>query len=269
MGNSLSRKPFPGTQLLDTPVSNIYKHIHSPLVLGVFISQFRALVDAPVQTLLAGLPPVLVLQAIYCAICLPPVTHGNVSKNGKKKKPKKPKTATTKDGEKTAEVAPSETNLVGILYVRVFFTFRVSMIGSSANDSQQLLLTTLLTLIAIPAIFLLTILLGAPVTTHLLHTTLLAAHISLLSLFPLLYSRPLRRGYWLDILSGTAPLDEVFGGFIGAMIGAWVGAVPIPLDWDRAWQAWPITVTAGAYGGWVVGRGVGAVVNGRWRGSWN
>jgi len=32
----------------------------------------------------------------------------------------------------------------------------------------------------------------------------------------------------------------------GAVIGAWVGAWPIPLDWERPWQVWPITCTGGA-----------------------
>lgn len=30
------------------------------------------------------------------------------------------------------------------------------------------------------------------------------------------------------------------------IIGAWLGAFPIPLDWDRPWQAWPITCCIGA-----------------------
>ena len=28
----------------------------------------------------------------------------------------------------------------------------------------------------------------------------------------------------------------VFYPAVGAMIGAWAGAIPIPLDWDRPWQ---------------------------------
>ena len=28
--------------------------------------------------------------------------------------------------------------------------------------------------------------------------------------------------------------------------GTWFGAFPIPLDWDRPWQAWPITCVIGA-----------------------
>jgi len=38
-----------------------------------------------------------------------------------------------------------------------------------------------------------------------------------------------------------------------AAVGAWLGAFPIPLDWDRPWQAWPITCSAGAGAGHTVG----------------
>ncbi|KAF2365213.1 GPI biosynthesis protein Pig-F [Trinorchestia longiramus] len=30
------------------------------------------------------------------------------------------------------------------------------------------------------------------------------------------------------------------------LFGAWIGALPIPLDWDRPWQTWPLTCTIGA-----------------------
>lgn len=39
----------------------------------------------------------------------------------------------------------------------------------------------------------------------------------------------------------------------GAVIGAWFGAWPMPLDWERPWQEWPICVTYGAMGGYLVG----------------
>ncbi|XP_071711785.1 PIGF/3-ketodihydrosphingosine reductase fusion protein-like isoform X1 [Rutidosis leptorrhynchoides] len=39
----------------------------------------------------------------------------------------------------------------------------------------------------------------------------------------------------------------------GAIIGAWFGAWPMPLDWERAWQEWPISVTYGAIIGYLVG----------------
>ncbi|KAG4198940.1 Phosphatidylinositol-glycan biosynthesis class F [Gossypium arboreum] len=39
----------------------------------------------------------------------------------------------------------------------------------------------------------------------------------------------------------------------GAVIGAWFGAWPMPLDWERPWQDWPICVSYGAMAGYVVG----------------
>jgi len=30
------------------------------------------------------------------------------------------------------------------------------------------------------------------------------------------------------------------------LLGAWIGALPIPLDWDRPWQTWPLTCVVGS-----------------------
>lgn len=42
---------------------------------------------------------------------------------------------------------------------------------------------------------------------------------------------------------------------LGALAGAWLGALPLALDWDRPWQAWPITPILGATVGYIVGGG--------------
>eukprot|EP01094_Clydonella_sp_ATCC50884_P027853 TRINITY_DN8188_c0_g1_i1.p1 TRINITY_DN8188_c0_g1~~TRINITY_DN8188_c0_g1_i1.p1 ORF type:complete len:256 (-),score=50.71 TRINITY_DN8188_c0_g1_i1:355-1122(-) len=42
---------------------------------------------------------------------------------------------------------------------------------------------------------------------------------------------------------------------IAVVLGVWVGAFPLPLDWDRVWQEWPITGVAGA----LLGRAVGSL----------
>lgn len=66
------------------------------------------------------------------------------------------------------------------------------------------------------------------------------------------------------MLSAQSPFDEVFGAAVGAGVGAWLGAVPIPLDWDREWQKWPVTIVAGMYMGWAAGKVLGGwVVKGR------
>ena len=36
-----------------------------------------------------------------------------------------------------------------------------------------------------------------------------------------------------------------------------VAQVPIPLDWDREWQKWPVTIVTGSYLGWFVFRFAG------------
>ncbi|KAJ1436946.1 GPI biosynthesis protein Pig-F [Sesbania bispinosa] len=38
----------------------------------------------------------------------------------------------------------------------------------------------------------------------------------------------------------------------GAVIGGWFGAWPMPLDWDRPWQEWPISVSYGTLAGYLV-----------------
>ncbi|KAL6075518.1 Glycosylphosphatidylinositol anchor biosynthesis protein 11 [Balamuthia mandrillaris] len=39
----------------------------------------------------------------------------------------------------------------------------------------------------------------------------------------------------------------------GAIVGTWVGAFVIPLDWDREWQVWPVSCCYGAIGGYLLG----------------
>ena len=57
-------------------------------------------------------------------------------------------------------------------------------------------------------------------------------------------------------LAETDPLAHLlFQNAFGAVVGAWFGAFPIPLDWDRPWQAWPITCCLGALAGHFVSSG--------------
>jgi phosphatidylinositol glycan class F len=122
---------------------------------------------------------------------------------------------------------------------------------------QSVVLSIVLTGFAIPALTILQILFGAPITTHLRETLLTSAHLSLLAVFPLIYVHGTSSKKWQEIISLYAPIDEVFGGALGAFIGAWLGAVPIPLDWDREWQKWPVTIITGAVLGYSFGKLIG------------
>ncbi|XP_008673779.1 uncharacterized protein [Zea mays] len=46
----------------------------------------------------------------------------------------------------------------------------------------------------------------------------------------------------------------------GAVLGAWLGGWPMPLDWERPWQEWPICVSYGAVAGYLVGMAVSVVL---------
>jgi phosphatidylinositol glycan class F len=82
-----------------------------------------------------------------------------------------------------------------------------------------------------PIVTALLVLFGAPATTHLGQTTLCGAHLALLAVVPLVYIHGVRGSAWKKIGALMLPIDEVFGAAIGTMIGAWLGAIPIPLDW--------------------------------------
>ena len=40
---------------------------------------------------------------------------------------------------------------------------------------------------------------------------------------------------------------------ITSVIGSWIGAIPIPLDWDKPWQQWPISCICGGIIGFAMG----------------
>ncbi|KAL8231986.1 hypothetical protein R6Q57_001764 [Mikania cordata] len=102
------------------------------------------------------------------------------------------------------------------------------------------------------------IVLGAPVGTRYFLKTLNWS--LLMSAFTSVPAASVYGSSWVDwhrIFAQTNPI-----GFVdymicipahGAIIGAWFGAWPMPLDWERMWQEWPICVTYGAITGYLVG----------------
>lgn len=125
---------------------------------------------------------------------------------------------------------------------------------------KSCILSLLLSLIVTPFIHLILVLFGGPFLSHAAHTLLCAAHFSVLCCFPLFYAHGVEATAWLAIGSLGQPLDETYGAFCGGLVGAWLGAVPIPLDWDREWQKWPVTIVIGMYLGVAAGRVLGSTV---------
>lgn len=119
--------------------------------------------------------------------------------------------------------------------------------------AQTAVISLLLALILTPALHILLVLFGAPFLTHVPHTFLCCAHIALLAIYPVFYVRGSDPVPLQAVVGVSAPFDQTFGGFLGTVVGAWLGSVPIPLDWDREWQKWPVTIVVGAYLGYIVG----------------
>jgi phosphatidylinositol glycan class F len=85
--------------------------------------------------------------------------------------------------------------------------------------------------IAAPVISLVLILFGAPASDKLGLTFLCAAHMALLTAVPAFYVHGLDWTKAKEVVAMLRPIDEVHGGLVGTLVGAWLGAVPIPLDW--------------------------------------
>jgi len=122
------------------------------------------------------------------------------------------------------------------------------------------------------AVYAVVVLFGAPLLSHNIHTYLLACLISLLTVFTPAYalgipsfdSRSLvTRMTWTRLFAELSPQTPVERAMVypavGVALGSWTGAFPIALDWDRPWQAWPLTPAFGAILGYIAGA-LGAVV---------
>ncbi|GAA96619.1 uncharacterized protein L969DRAFT_88016 [Mixia osmundae IAM 14324] len=111
-------------------------------------------------------------------------------------------------------------------------------------------------------------LLGAPLLRKLQYTYLLSLQISVLAVSPLAAAVSLRttagRWTWIRLISLFDPRTEtdiaILAPMTGTVVGAWLGAIPIPLDWDRPWQSWPITPLLGCFVGHFVGSFVGLAI---------
>ncbi|ODQ63228.1 hypothetical protein NADFUDRAFT_84411 [Nadsonia fulvescens var. elongata DSM 6958] len=159
------------------------------------------------------------------------------------------------------QVMYSIVGLDGVVSKRTGTGPKKSTQMSSQNSSNffSALWSVVIAIIMSFLVFGLLVLFGAPAFTYSTHTYLCALHISLLSVQPMFYVYNFDSNIWTDIISVRLPLNPVYGASVGTWLGSWLGAIPIPLDWDRPWQQWPITILAGAYIGTAIGTVVGAL----------
>ncbi|KAJ5807923.1 hypothetical protein N7474_009192 [Penicillium riverlandense] len=255
----VEKPPTPPVNVLPSPTAQIYSFVHPALLLTLCAFRFDALTANPARELLNTLPWLLLLQLSYVVICLPPVGTVPSPSSSKATDTGSPVPG---DGErKSAPRTPSSPSVAlrpgkpG--YRRKQQTGKNVWAGIWAKLMPAFLSLALLSLLATPVLAILLVLFGAPLTTQNAETMLCAAHMAVLSATALVYVHGVDGAVWKEVWGFARPADIVWGGALGTGLGAWFGAIPIPLDWDRPWQAFPITILVGAY----IGHAVGSLVS--------
>ena len=113
-------------------------------------------------------------------------------------------------------------------------------------------LTKGLVILAVCWLFLvyITVCFGAPVMSEWRQTGMFCLLLLLLTVYPcLLVEGPslqsLSKVYTVEADNLTT-LQTLHCNALYSLLGAWLGATPLPLDWDRDWQVWPVSCCLGA-----------------------
>ncbi|CAF1538991.1 unnamed protein product [Adineta ricciae] len=86
------------------------------------------------------------------------------------------------------------------------------------------------------------VLMGAPFLTDIVRTLVLSTYIVLIGFTPIVVRYQGKVNDIYQLLMSKSNSNFLMRNLAwGTMFGAWLGAIPIPLDWDRWWQRWPIT----------------------------
>ncbi|KAI0372354.1 PIG-F-domain-containing protein [Pilatotrama ljubarskyi] len=133
-----------------------------------------------------------------------------------------------------------------------------------------------LTLAASALFHCMTVLFGAPLISQVFQTYVMSLLLATLTVLPPAYTLgPPSLGSdspslvswftWVRLFAELSPRNPIERALVfpavGAVIGSWAGAIPIGLDWERPWQAWPLTPAFGAVGGYIVGSLVALLVS--------
>lgn len=250
--------------LLQTDLAKYYSYAHTGQVLLYSYLRAGALVADPLSTMIQDLVPLALSQSLFCAICLPSVGHwnsgtsdGEFIKGSAAESSKNQKGGSTSANTSRKKLGAPGLKSVGKT-VATSDTARNSRSSWPGRIFPTILALVLSIIIPTVPLMVLALVLGAPLyPLYLLpHTLILALHVSLLGTMPIFYTHGVSGAAWRDFSAAWLPFDEagVWAGTVGAMVGGWVGAIPIALDWDREWQKWPCTVLWGVVLGWALGR---------------
>ncbi|OBZ80183.1 Glycosylphosphatidylinositol anchor biosynthesis protein 11, partial [Choanephora cucurbitarum] len=153
---------------------------------------------------------------------------------------------------------------VPILFVGHAFLIGLSCFlrGNLHSSLKSIGYGVLFTLLTTTVVYILTVLFGAPLIEKIPNTFLFAAYLSILTVMPCLQT--LQENVVIKVFIQHSPTTTseiyAYAQAVCALSGAWIGAIVLPLDWDREWQAWPISCIISTY----VGHSVGVIAAFAW-----
>ncbi|TXT13027.1 hypothetical protein VHUM_01428 [Vanrija humicola] len=155
--------------------------------------------------------------------------------------------------------------VAGLLVTVPWWSRKMASWWGAAPDTKRIQETVATTLGAAALFHLFLVLLGAPLLDKWLDTALLALHLALLAATPIVYALGVpsihddgiaARHRLTRIVCQWAPENAaeraLTFGLAGTLVGAWIGAIPLALDWDRPWQSYPLTPMVGSVVGFIV-----------------
>jgi len=240
----IEKPSAPPIKILPSHLAQGYSYVHPVLLLALCAARFQSLVADPVHELFRDLPWLALLQISYVMLCLPPAGSTQATETGSDGEEKK-KAASRSPSSPAMTLRPGKPGYrrkqqtgkhgwAGVgAKLMVWILRSSSSFNAISNTVPQpaFLSLTLTFLLATPILAVLLVLFGAPLTTHNLETVLCAAHMALLSATALVYVHGVDGYVWKEVWGIARPVDAVWGSALGTGLGAWFGAIPVPLDW--------------------------------------
>lgn len=152
----------------------------------------------------------------------------------------------------------------GLYFVLCFSLLRLK--SRAKFTASQLIKLVILLLGSCVSFHVIAVLFGAPLSEQSEETfcwALLVSHLVILPASSLLGTQlELIPKIFCSTWSDATPEAYFQCSITCTLVGAWIGAFPIPLDWDRPWQVWPIPCVIGAIVGYITGLGASTVLVG-------
>lgn len=152
-------------------------------------------------------------------------------------------------------------------YFKTYYLWKNNHINQANLTSRELFKSALLCLLSTVVFDVLEVCAGAPFVENQSRTLSLAIMLTILTVFPscltLGFDETVELTLNISTYNGDPLNNIIMTNICATLIGAWLGAIVIPLDWDRPWQVWPIPCYFGGLMGNMIGNLMNIVLQGQ------